>query len=288
MIYLVLSILASTGIFICFKLFDKFKLNTLLAIVANYIAACLFGLFIYDSPINIQDVISSKWFYGAFFLGILFITIFHVMALTAQRNGLSVVSVASKMSVVIPVIFGFYVYHESASVQKIIGIILALVAVYLASLKKEKKGKLSKSLLLPIVLFFGSGVIDTSIKYLETTYVPENGIPIFSASIFCSAAFFGILTLGYKSFKKQFQFDYKSVLGGILLGIINYGSIYFLLKALHFDNLESSTIFTVNNVAIVMISTLLGLAMFKEHISRNNWIGIALAILSIALVTSAK
>lgn len=288
MIYLVLSILASTGIFICFKLFDKFKMNTLQAIVVNYIAACLFGLFLYDSPINIQEVITSKWFYGAFFLGILFISIFHVMALTTQRNGLSVVSVASKMSVVIPVIFGFYVYHESAGVQKIIGIILALAAVYLASLKMEKKGRFSKSLLLPIVLFFGSGVIDTSIKYLETTYVPENGIPIFSASIFCSAAFFGILTLGYKSIKKQFQFDYKSVIGGIILGIINYGSIYFLLKALHFENLESSTIFTVNNVAIVMISSLLGLAMFKEHISKNNWIGIAIAILSIALVTSAK
>lgn len=259
-----------------------------MAIVVNYIAACVFGLFIYDSPINIQEIATSKWFYGAFFLGILFISIFHVMALTAQRNGLSVVSVASKMSVVIPVIFGFYVYHESAGIQKIIGILLALVAVYLASLKSEKKGKFSKNLLLPIVLFFGSGVIDTSIKYLETTYVPENGIPIFSASIFCSAAFFGALTLGYKAIKKQFQFDFKSIIGGILLGIINYGSIYFLLKALHFEDLESSTIFTVNNVAIVMISTLLGLALFKEHISRKNWIGIAFAILSIALVTSAK
>lgn len=288
MIYLLLSILASTGIFICFKLFDKFKLNTLLAIVVNYISACAFGLFIYESPVNIQEIVATKWFYGAFLLGILFISIFHVMALTAQRNGLSVVSVASKMSVVIPVIFGFYVYHESAGIQKIIGILFALVAVYLASIKSEKKGKFSKNLFLPIILFIGSGIIDTSIKYLETTYVPENGIPIFSASIFCSAAFFGILTLGYKSIKKQFQFDFKSILGGIILGIINYGSIYFLLKALHLEGLESSTIFTVNNVAIVMISTLLGLALFKEHLSRKNWIGIALAILSIALVTMAK
>jgi len=288
LIYLLLSILASTGIFICFKLFDKFKLNTLLAIVVNYISACAFGLFIYESPINIQEIVATKWFYGAFLLGILFISIFHVMALTAQRNGLSVVSVASKMSVVIPVIFGFYVYHESAGIQKIIGILFALVAVYLASIKSEKKGKFSKNLFLPIILFIGSGIIDTSIKYLETTYVPENGIPIFSASIFCSAAFFGILTLGYKSIKKQFQFDFKSILGGIILGIINYGSIYFLLKALHLEGLESSTIFTVNNVAIVMISTLLGLALFKEHLSRKNWIGIALAILSIALVTMAK
>jgi drug/metabolite transporter (DMT)-like permease len=287
LIYLILSILASTGIFICFKLFDKFKLNTLQAIVVNYITACLFGLMVYDTPIKIQEVITAKWFYGAFFLGILFITIFNIMAITAQRNGLSVVSVASKMSVVIPVIFGFYVYHESAGIQKIIGIILALVAVYLSSVKSETKAKFSKNLVYPILLFFGSGVIDTSIKYLETTYVPENGIPIFSASIFCSAAIFGIISLSYKTIKKQSTLDYKSILGGVILGVINYGSIFYLLKALHFQGLESSTIFTVNNVAIVMMATVLGLMLFKEHISKKNWIGIALAIISIALVTSA-
>lgn len=255
--------------------------------MVNYITACVFGLTIYDQPIIINDVVASKWFYGAFFLGILFISIFHIMALTAQRNGLSVVSVASKMSVVIPVVFGFYVYHESAGIQKIIGIILALAAVYLSSVKSETAAKFSKNLLLPIVLFLGSGVIDTSIKYLETTYVPENGIPIFSACIFGSAAFFGIITLCYKAIKKEFHFNYKSIIGGTVLGIINYGSIYFLLKALHFEGLESSTIFTVNNVAIVMLSTVLGLMLFKEYISRKNWIGIALAIVSIALVTSA-
>jgi len=287
LIYLILSILASTGIFLCFKLFAKYNINTLLAIVVNYIAACIFGLLVYESPIKIHDIIASKWFYGAFFLGILFVLIFHVMALTAQRNGLSVVSVSSKMSVVIPVIFGFYVYHESAGVQKVIGIILALVAVYLSSVKSETTAKFAKNLLLPIILFFGSGIIDTSIKYLETTYVPENGIPIFSACIFCSAALFGSLSLGRKAIQGQFQFDFKSILGGTILGIINYGSIFFLLKALHFEGLESSTIFTVNNVSIVMISTLLGLLLFKEHITRKNWMGILLAIVSIILVTSA-
>lgn len=288
MIYLVLSILASTGIFVCFKLFDKFKVNTLLGIVVNYITACAFGLMVYDTPIKIQEVLTSKWFYGAFFLGILFIAIFQVMALTAQRHGLSVVSVAGKMSLVIPTVFGFYLYHESAGIQKIIGIVLALIAVYLSSVKSENKTGFSKNLILPILLFFGSGAIDTSIKYLESNFVPENGIPIFSASIFGSAAFFGIFPLAYEAIKKQSRFDFKSIIGGIILGVINYGSIYYLIRALHFEGLESSTIFTVNNTSIVMISTLLGLILFKEHISKKNWIGIALAIISIVLVTLAQ
>ena len=287
MIYLLLSILASTLIFICFKLFDKFKVNTLQAIVVNYIVACTCGLLSYQNPIRISEIVSAKWFYGAIALGFLFISIFNVMALTAQKNGLSVASVASKMSVIIPIVFGFFVYNESAGFQKILGIALALVAVYLSSVKSKSTVNFKKNLLLPVILFFGSGIIDTSIKYLETTYVSENGIPIFSATIFCFAAIIGIATLIYKAYNNQFKFDSKSLLGGLILGVINYSSIYYLLKALHFEGSESSTIFTVNNVAIVMSSTLIGLFFFKEYISKKNWIGIALAIISIFLVTLA-
>jgi drug/metabolite transporter (DMT)-like permease len=207
------------------------------------------------------------------------------MALTAQRNGLSVASVASKMSVIIPVIFGIYVYHEGVGAQKIIGIILALIAVYLTSVRPKTTSNFTKVLWLPMALFFGSGVIDTSIKYLETTYVSENGIPIFSATIFAFAFIVGLSILSYKFVKKPYTIPIKTIIAGSILGITNYFSIYYLLKALNHESLESSTLFTVNNVAIVMVSTLLGLLIFKETISRTNWYGIALAIVSIVLVT---
>ncbi|MEY8869741.1 EamA family transporter [Meridianimaribacter flavus] len=285
--YLVFSILASTLIFIVFKLFQRLKIDTTQAIVVNYFIACIVGLIAYDSPISISEITSSKWFLGAVFLGVLFISIFIVMAITVQKNGVSVASVASKMSVVIPVIFGIYVYNESTGLQKLIGILLALAAVYLASIKAGSKINFKKNLLFPILLFLGSGVIDTSIKYLETTYVPENGIPIFSATIFGCAALIGVLTLIAKLFKGEFKFQPKSLLGGITLGVINYSSIYFLLKALDHETFESSTLFTVNNVGIVMLSTLTGLILFGEKLSAKNWIGIVLAIVSIILVTLA-
>ncbi|OUR95118.1 hypothetical protein A9Q87_00835 [Flavobacteriales bacterium 34_180_T64] len=287
MIYLLLSILASTLIFITFKLFDKYNVNTLQAIVINYIVACAFGVLSYESPLDLQSIVGAPWFYGAFALGFLFIFVFSVMALTAQRNGLSVASVASKMSVVIPIVFGIYVYNESAGLQKTIGILLALVAVYLASVKSKTKIKFKKNLLFPILLFVGSGTIDTSIKYLERTYVGEDGIPIFSATVFLFAGIIGASILVVEIIKGKFSFDYKSIFGGVLLGIINYYSILFLLKALNFEGTESSTIFTINNVAVVMLSTVLGLLFFKEHISGKNWIGIVLAIISIFLVTFA-
>jgi drug/metabolite transporter (DMT)-like permease len=286
-IYLLLSITASTLLFIIFKLFNVYKINTFQAIVVNYAVACICGVLSYDSDINTNEIINSEWFYGAIGLGFLFITVFNLMALTAQKNGLSVASVASKMSVIIPIIFGIYVYNESAGFQKIIGIILALVAVYLASVKSKTTINFKKNLALPLLVFIGSGIIDTSIKYLETTYVPDNGIPIFSATIFSFAFTIGIIIVIYKMIRKQFQFDAKSILGGIALGIVNYYSIFFLLKALNMEGNESSTLFTINNVGIVMLSTLVGLLVFKEHISRKNWIGIGLAIIAIILVTFA-
>ena len=287
MIYLLLSITASTLIFIIFKLLDKFNINTLQAIVVNYFAACLFGIWSYSEPLDISEIADSKWVFGALGLGILFIAIFNVMALTAQRNGLSVASVASKMSVIIPVVFGIYVYNEGVGAQKIIGIILALIAVYLTSVKSKTTSNVTKGLWLPIVLFFGSGVIDTSIKYIETTYISENGIPIFSATIFAFAFIIGSSVLIFKSVKKPKKMPLKAIVAGSLLGVVNYFSIYYLLKALNHESLESSTLFTVNNVAIVMVSTLLGLLVFKESISKTNWFGIALAVISIVLVTLA-
>lgn len=287
MIYLLLSILASTAIFVVFKLFQRYKINTLQAIVINYITACICGLLSYEAPINTSEIFNSKWFLGAVILGFLFISVFNLMALTAQRNGLSVASVASKMSVVIPVVFGLYAYNESLGFQKIIGILLALVAVYLTSIKATSSIRLKQGILLPFLLFLGSGIIDTSIKYLETTYVSKNGIPIFSATIFGCAAIIGLSILIYKALNRSLVFETKNIAGGLVLGVINYYSIVFLLKALQIEGLESSTLFTVNNVAIVMVSTLFGLFLFKESISRKNWFGISLAIVSILLVTLA-
>jgi len=220
-------------------------------------------------------------------LGLLFVSIFFVMALTAQQNGFSLVSVAGKMSVVIPIIFGVILYNESLSVIKIIGIILAIIAVYLASVKEDLEKHEKAGLLLPVILFLGSGAIDTILKYVEINYVAENEVSLFSGSLFGFAAFFGLIILLFKTIKKREAFGVKNVIAGIVLGIPNYYSIVFLIKALQNKNLESSTLFTINNVGIVVVSTLIGLLLFKETFSLKNKIGIALAITGIILVAIA-
>ena len=281
MIYLAFSILSSTAIFVLFKLFDKYNVNTLQAIVMNYITASLCGLLFYDKEIDSSAMLNSTWFFAALALGFLFISIFNVMALTAQKNGLSVASVASKMSVIIPVLFGILIYKESIGFQKITGILLALVAVYLTSVKPKSDVVLTKSIYLPIILFLGSGIIDTSVNH----FAPDGKMPLFLAIIFASAGIIGLIAVGYKTLNKKNKLVKKSIPFGFALGIVNYGSMYFLLKALRVDGYESSSVFTINNVAIVAVSCLAGLLLFKELISHKNWLGILIALISIVLVT---
>lgn len=286
MIYLVLSILISSSLYVIFKLFEVFKINTFQAIVYNYIVAFVIGYAYSDVKISLAVIPHQDWFYGALVLGFLFITIFNVMATTSQRNGLSVASVSGRMAVVIPIIFGILLYNESISFIKVIGILLALVAVYLTSVKSnQSKSFEGSSLLYPIILFLGSGAIDTLIKYTELNFVSTENVSIFSATIFGIAFLFGMLFLIVEVIRKKIKFQLKSIVGGIALGIPNFFSIEFLIRALKIEGIESSVLFTINNVSIVLLTTLFGLFLFKEKLEMKNWLGVLIAVISIVLIT---
>jgi drug/metabolite transporter (DMT)-like permease len=286
LIYLLLSILFSTGLFVIFKYFGIYKIAILKAIFINYIIAFSMGFLLAERKIPINEIYLEPWFSGALILGALFVSVFFIMAMTAQRNGVSVTSIAGKMSVVIPVLFGVILYNESVTFLKVAGIIIALIAVYLSSVKEDKLAK-NGTLLFPVLLFLGSGIIDTLLKYVQTNYVDEQDVSIFSGSLFGIAAVFGFIILTIKTIKKPESFGLKNIVAGIILGVPNYYSIIFLIKALQNKNFESSTLFTINNVAIVIVSTLVGLLFFKEKFSLKNKIGVALAVLGIVLVTIA-
>jgi len=288
LIYLLLSVLSSTVIFVVFRLYKRFGVNTLQAIIVNYFLACTVGFFGYIDGSDFSQVPSENWFPGALMLGALFIIVFNLAAITTQKSGLSVVAVATKMSVAIPVFCGIFLYNESTGVLKIIGIILALIAVYLTSIKTEKGLNIkTENLIFPLLVFIGSGTIDTSLKYLETSYVAENDVGLFSSAIFATAGTIGTLILIVQAFLGKLKITWRNIAGGIALGIPNYYSIYFLVMALRSEGFESSTIFTINHVAIVTFSTITGIILFKEKLIRKNWIGLVLAIISIILVANS-
>jgi len=285
-IYILLSVLFNAVLFVILKLFSRFNINTLQALVVNYFTAFAMGLLFSKEEFEYAEIVKKTWFTGSFLLGFLFISVFYVTALTSQRNGISVASVASKMSVIIPVCFGVLLHNESMGFAKIIGVLLALIAVYFSSKKEEGSIADYKNILLPVLVFFGAGAIDTSLKIMQNNYLPSEEIAMFSSHTFLMAFSAGIVLIGFNILKDKMKITGKSILGGIILGIPNYFSLYYLIKMLDSRVFESSTIFTIHNVAIVVVSTLVAILFFKEKITMRNGIGIALALVAIFLVTN--
>lgn len=285
MIYLLLSILFNAVLFVIVKLFAKFNIDALQALVVNYFVAFLVGLFFLDTSIVPNEIMNENWFKGSILLGFVFISTFYATTLTSQRNGLSVASVASKMSVIIPISLGVILYNEHLGFIKIIGIALALIAVYFTSKKETGEVQQASNLLYPILVFFGAGTIDASLKYLQTFHVPSNQIGLFSSVTFFCAFSVGILTILFLTLRGKIQFSGRNILGGIALGLPNYFSLYFLVKMLEAKAFESATLFTIHNISIVLVSTFVGILFFKEKISLRNAFGIGLALFALYLVT---
>lgn len=278
MIYLLLSILASSLIYLCFKNIKKQGAHNFSVILTNYWIAGLTGVIVaWNMAPNTNITLPLLMF--AAILGFTFITIFIVMSNTTQVHGVGTASVASKMSVVIPVCIGLIAYQESLSPGKLIGLVLALISVYLVSYSKNKSK--SAQWWLPVLLFIGSGIIDTLLKKGQLLF-HGNGLSYWLIPlIFMFAAIYGT---AYGLFTKKLQLQKKEIKLGITLGAINYASILFLILTLAQPTFESSAIFPINNVGVVTLSAIFGFTIYKEQITKSKVIGIALAIIATLLI----
>jgi len=287
MIYLFLSIVCSAAIFIVFKAFQKFKVNTFSAIVINYFIAVVTGLMSIDNFPPLSDLLGFDWLKNSIILGFFFISLFYIMALTSQKLGPSVASIANKMALVVPVIFAVFFYQDSMSVLKAIGIILALLGVYLSIVKpKTLENKFNlKLLFIPLILFLGSGFIDTFIKYNQEVHLQGEAsfAKIFTLFIFLTAFVLGLIVLLIDPRKRSFS--KATILGGSLLGVINFGSIYFLILTFNHSSLQSSVIFPINNMGVVLLASAGSALLFKERFSVINKWGIAISLVAILLIS---
>lgn len=284
MFYIFLTILCSTGIFVTFRLFKRYKIDNVQAITTNYIVAAAFGFSISYGNYSITDITSSSWIWLSLILGVIFIAVFYLFALSSQKVGVALTSMASKMSVIIPVTFGIILYHESLNILKIMGIFTALIAFYLSIKTKGKRKASSLYYVLPLIIFIGTGVVDSAIKYAQHNHIQGDKI-LFISMIFLTAFVCGIFVFIARMLGKNFTIKLKSILGGIILGLLNFGSAYFVIDAL--SVMESSIVFPIYNSGVISLSALTGFFAFKEKLNIINWIGLLIAIIAIILMANA-
>ena len=284
MMYLILSMLSSAAIMVVFKLFERYRIETSDAIVVNYAVAASLSFALDPSGITLKDAPHEPWFANALIMGVLFISLFNIIGISAQRIGVSVTTVANKMSLVIPVLYAVLMLGESCGVYKILGLTAALAAVILTTRKNENHVVEPRYLSFPFIVFIGSGFIDAFFKYNQVHTLGSNGLEPFTGWIFLTAGCIGLGVWLYRYLAYKKVPALNAFTGGLMLGIPNYFSVYFLLKALSMKGLESSVVIPVNNMAIVALGAIAGVLIFREKLNRWNYIGIALCFVSILLI----
>jgi len=291
MIFLLLSILSSSSLFVIFKIVDRYGIRNFDIIIINYIIASILGFSISNYNLDVFPLYANPWFPYAITIGILFVIGFVLIAKSSQTAGIAITTVASKMSVILPITFSLlYDPTDHITNVKLAGIILALLAVFFTIYQKKGIDFDPRYLYLPAILFIGMGIIDSIIKLAQYKYIDNGSSTFFSAVLFTIAALTGIITnlLQKKSFRTLIR--PRTLFLGTLLGLGNFGSIYFLILALNYkinatETLDGSVVFGINNIGIVSLSVILGLIVFKEKLTFLNWLGIALSIVAIYVLS---
>ncbi|MEO0404722.1 MAG: EamA/RhaT family transporter [Bacteroidota bacterium] len=260
--------------------------HTFPAIIVNYIVAMGCGIQMLSDDYHIVDQFEVKWFSGGLLMGFLFIGLFYLMAYTAQRLGMAVSSVATKMSLVIPVAFFMITKaNDEPTFLKISAVCLAVLGVLLTS----QKGKQGKDVawyvfLFPVIIFLGSGAIDLLIGHYSDFVETENDKFLFTSTPFFTSAMIGLVVSIIQVFIGKFKFNWQTLVGGAILGIVNFGSIYYLVKAYDSGFLPSSSVVSLNNLGVILFSSIVGVALFKEQLNLRKSIGIAVAVIAIVML----
>ena len=282
MIFLSLSILSGITIVICFKLIDRIGYSAFPAIIINYITAFLLGLFLTKKEIFYMTPPAGGEIIAALIIGILFIILFRILDLSVRTAGMGISTIAAKISVAIPITFSILYYHESLGMSKMGGILLALTSLFLTVYQK-KRGK-RHAFVLPVILFFGMGTVDTLVKYTQATYLQKENILVFSTFVFLISFLTGFIMEITERKKIRERISFLLLLIGVLLGIANLGSLYFFIRALDSDFLASSLIFTINNLGILILTVLTGVFFFRERLNPVNWFGFFLSLISLYII----
>ncbi len=282
MIFLLLSILSGITIILCFKWADRAGLNTFTVIILNYLTAFLLGLVLTGKELIPSVMPATGEVTAAFAIGILFVVLFRILGVSVKTAGMGISTIAAKISVAIPITFSIAAYHETLNFQKTAGILLALVSLVFTIYRKGKREK--HSILFPVLLFVGMGLVDSMVKYVQAAHLINRNILVFSTWVFLIAFITGLFMklIEKKNITKGFSLHLLGT--GILLGTANLGSLYFFIRTLNTGILDSSLIFTINNLGILILTVLTGVLFFRERLNRMNRIGFFLSLVSLYII----
>ena len=284
MINIIYTILLFNILIIGFKMFQKYKVDNLQALIANYLTGAVCSYLFLETTFSLDYILQVSWLYHAIIIGILFFIVFNLYSFGIQKVGISITTVANKMSLIIPVGAALLLYPKSNAFDLLKGIafLLAIIGIYLSSTTGGKLNFNKKYLWLIVLVFIGQGISDAIFNDFAQKF-PEEGSYLFFMVLFFFASITGILILLGQSITSKKPLQLKNLFWGVIFGVPNFFSLVFFLKALEDPNISSAEVFPLVSMGVVVSSSVIGLLIFKEKLTQNNWIGILVSICAIYL-----
>ena len=280
MITFILCLIVAVFILVVFRLFEKFGIDNLQAILFSYLVSAIAAFSMADFELSALEITQQDWFIFTFIIGASFFIGFNIFALSTQKAGLALTSVAANISVVIPVSVALLLYGEELNSWQIGGLILALAAIILVFKPSNKTKFLSNTLVFPLLLFFINGVNNSLMKHVEVLQAMNHPM-LFLALVFSAAFVMGSIFYFFK--RKKQKIKSKNIVAALILGLLNFISTYLFLASLTI--FDSSVFFPIFNLSFITGSTIIGVFVFKEKLSTTNWVGLILAIFAIVIIS---
>lgn len=285
MIYLVFAVLCSVSVSLLLKILRQRQLDIRQTILTGYPVAFFLTLFLLKPDFSLLNNLLQNPMPALFImlaLGVLLPSVFIILGKAINGAGIILTNACQRLSLILPIIASVVIFGEVITNQKIIGIILAflaLVAILFRPTAKEKNSTQNQTFIWLLGVWLGYGVIDILFKQVAK----QGGSFPVTLSVSFGLAF--LCLFGYLLVKKV-AWQAPALQFGVILGVLNFGNIYTYIKAHQALSSSPSIVFTAMNVGVIAVASLAGLAFFKEHLNKINFIGIALAILSVFVLFS--
>ena len=281
------TILSTVCIYMLFAGFTRWGIRTAWAITINYFVAAGLGWTMAGGTEAMVAAWQAPWIFPLACIGALFYPLFRLTATCSQELGVSVASIATKLSMAIPVLALALAdgIHGIAWGQWL-GVALAFPAVYLSTRSKDADETTHGSSSLwwmPVVMFLGSGCIDLIFGWYSThpSLEPEGMQMAFASVPFTLGGLVGLshqLKLGHG------WPNARDCFGGLLLGVTNFASLYFLLLAFDAQVLERAMVIPMLNLSVIVLATLGGVLLLNDRPNQQARWGVVLAMAAIGLM----
>lgn len=273
---LIASIACSVSVSILLKVARQKQVDVGQAIAVNYLVAVLLAVVLLQPhPASLLNPATPWWILIA--LGVLLPTIFLAMAAAVRHAGIVLSDAAQRLSLFIPLLASFLLFGEQLAGQKVLGVGLALLALLCLLIRPrhaDGQSQNMRSVLMLLAVWVGYGTIDILFKQLSKAGAA------FSSSLVVSFSLAGVLILAWLLFRRT-VWNRNSLLAGLLLGLLNFGNIYFYIRAHQTFPENPTLVFSAMNIGVISLGAIVGAGFFKEKLSLVNMAGVALAIVAI-------